>query len=243
MNKFTGAALSLALAFGATLPSIAQTTTNSASEQPLTGKVEKSEVTVQFPENRTETYSIDPALLTAMNLGEGSTVNFTNRKLGTITNVSRYSVSVQFANGDTESYLLTEEGRRTLTYGDRVVVTPDLQLARAENYLLTAADVQVPTSSMVSSSSSGSGSGTMSPPKPSDTAPSVPPSSSMSEPSTQPPDPSEPATTPTEPERVPPSSQSNPSDPTASPSSPDSPVPNTPKTPRGPNAPGTILKP
>jgi hypothetical protein len=240
MNKFTGAALSLALAFGATLPSIAQTTTNSASEQPLTGKVEKSEVTVQFPENRTETYSIDPALLTAMNLGEGSTVNFTNRKLGTITNVSRYSVSVQFANGDTESYLLTEEGRRTLTYGDRVVVTPDLQLARAENYLLTAADVQVPTSSMMSSSSSGSG--IMNPPTPSGTAPSTPPSSSMSDPSKAP-DPSEPATTPTEPERVPPSSQSNPSDPTASPSSPDSPVPNTPKTPRGPNAPGTILKP
>jgi hypothetical protein len=240
MNKFTGAALSLALAFGATLPSIAQTTTNSASEQPLTGKVEKSEVTVQFPENRTETYSIDPALLTAMNLGEGSTVNFTNRKLGTITNVSRYSVSVQFANGDTESYLLTEEGRRTLTYGDRVVVTPDLQLARAENYLLTAADVQVPTSSMMSSASSGSG--TMNPPTPSGTAPSTPPSSSMSDPSKAP-DPSEPATTPTEPERVPPSSQSNPSDPTASPSSPDSPVPNTPKTPRGPNAPGTILKP
>jgi hypothetical protein len=240
MNKFTGAALSLALAFGATLPSIAQTTTNSASEQPLTGKVEKSEVTVQFPENRTETYSIDPALLTAMNLSEGSTVNFTNRKLGTITNVSRYSVSVQFANGDTESYLLTEEGRRTLTYGDRVVVTPDLQLARAENYLLTAADVQVPTSSMMSSASSGSG--TMNPPTPSGTAPSTPPSSSMSDPSKAP-DPSEPATTPTEPERVPPSSQSNPSDPTASPSSPDSPVPNTPKTPRGPNAPGTILKP
>jgi hypothetical protein len=243
MNKFTGTALGIALAFGAILPCIAQTTTNSTSEQPLTGKVEKSEVTVQFPENRTETYSIDPALLTAMNLSEGSTVNFTNRKLGTIANVSRYSVTVEFANGDTESYLLTEEGRRTLTFGDRVVVTPDLQLARAENYVLTAADVQVPTSSMMSSTSSG----TMSQPTPSGTAPStspsVPPSSSMSEPSMTAPSPSEPATTPTELERVPPSTQSNPSDPTASPTSPDSPVPNTPKTPRGPNTPGTILKP
>jgi hypothetical protein len=154
MNKFTVAALGITLAFGAIFPSIAQTSTSATSEQPLAGKVasvEKSEVTVQFPDNQTETYRVDPALLTAMNLNEGSTVNFSNRKLGTITNVSRYSVTVEFANGDKESYLLTEEGRRTLTFGDRVVVTPDLQLARAENYLLTAADVQIPYISASSS--------------------------------------------------------------------------------------------
>jgi hypothetical protein len=241
MNKLTVAALGIALAFGAIFPSMAQTTTESASGQSLTGKVasvEKSEVTVQFPKNQTETYRVDPALLTAMNLSEGSTVNFNNRKLGTIANVSRYSVTVEFANGETDSYLLTEEGRRTLSFGDRVVVTPDLQLARAENYVLTAADVQVPTSSMMSSASTSSG--TMNKPMPSGTAPTMSPSSSMNDPSTTTPSPSEPAATPSEPERTPPS---NPSDPMATPSSSDTAVPNTPKTPRGPNTPGTILKP
>jgi hypothetical protein len=251
MNKFTVAALGITLAFGAILPSVAQTTTqttttqtttttNSMSGQPITGKVEKSEVTVQFPENQTESYQVDPALLTAMNLTEGSTVNFSSRKLGTITNVSRYGVTVEFANGDTESYLLTEEGRRTLTFGDRVVVTPDLQLARAENYVLTAADIQVPTSSMMASTSSSTSSGTMSQPMPSSTMPTTPPSSSMSVPDTTSPSPSEPAATPSEPERMQPS---NPSDPMASPSTPDTAVPNTPKTPRGPNTPGSVLKP
>ncbi len=240
MNKLTAAALGTALAFGAIFPSIAQTNTGATSEQPVTGKVAsvaKSEVTVQFPENQTETYRVDPALLTAMNLTEGATVNFNNRKLGTIVNVSRYSVAVEFANGDVESYLLTEEGRRTFTFGDRVVITPDLQLARADNYVLTAADVQVPMSAMMTRASSSSG--TMSQPMPNGMSPTVPPSSSMSVPSTTP-APSEPAATPTEPERTPPS---NPSDPVATPSSPDTSVPNTPKTPRGPNTPGSVLKP
>jgi hypothetical protein len=244
MNKLTVATLGMAFAFGAIFPSVAQTRTEATAEQPVTGKVASvanSEVTVQFPENQTETYRVDPALLTAMNLTEGSTVNFGSRKLGTITNVGRYSVTVEFANGDTESYVLTEEGRRTLTFGDRVVITPDLQLARADNYVLTAADVQVPTSSMMTSSSSSSG--TMRQTMPNSTSPTTPPSSSMSVPSTTAPAPSDPAATPTEPERTPASSPTNPSDPVAAPGTPDTAVPNTPKTPRGPNAPGSVLKP
>jgi hypothetical protein len=218
MNKLTVAALGMAFAFGAIFPSVAQTRTETTSEQPITGKVasvSNSEVTVQFPENQTETYRVDPALLTAMNLTEGSTVNFNSRKLGTVTNVGRYTVTVEFANGDTESYVLTQEGRRTLTFGDRVVLTPDLQLARADNYVLTAADVQVPTSYSMSSTSSSSG--TMTQPTPSTTAPTVPPSSSTPVPSTTTPGPSDPAATPTEPNRTPPSAPSAPSGTTTSP--------------------------
>jgi hypothetical protein len=154
MNKFSAAALGITLAFGAMLPSMAQTTTAANSEQTLMGKVSsgnKSEVTVQFPENQTQTYALEPGLITSMNLSDGSTVNFDRRKLGTITNVSRYGVVVEFADGETESYLLPQEGRATLTFGDRIVVTPDLRLARADSYVLTAADVKIPTSSMMSS--------------------------------------------------------------------------------------------
>jgi hypothetical protein len=243
MNKFSAAALGITLAFGAMLPSMAQTTTAANSDQTLTGKVSsgnKSEVTVQFPENQTQTYALEPGLITSMNLSDGSTVNFDKHKLGTITNVSRYGVVVEFADGGTESYLLPQEGRATLTFGDRIVVTPDLRLARADNYVITAADVKVPTSSMMSTTSgmsNTSGSGTMTQPMNSSGSTTQPsPSSLNPEPTT--PAPSEPAATPTEPERTPPS------DPTVtSPSSSDSTMPQTPKTPKGPNTPGTILKP
>jgi hypothetical protein len=199
MNKFSAAALGITLAFGAILPSVAQTTMAANSDQTLTGKVsagDKSEVTVQFPENQTQTYDLEPGLITSMNLSDGSTVNFDRRKLGTITNVSRYGVVVEFADGETESYLLPQEGRATLTFGDRVVVTPDLRLARADNYVLTAADVKVPTSSIMSTTSGSStttqpmnNGGTMTP------TPATPAT----------PAPSEPATTPAEPGRTPPS--------------------------------------
>jgi hypothetical protein len=215
MNKFSAAALGITLAFGAMLPSVAQTTMAANSEQTLSGKVSagnKSEVTVQFPENQTQTYDIEPGLITSMNLSDGSTVNFDRRKLGTITNVNRYGVVVEFADGETESYLLPQEGRATLTFGDRIVVTPDLRLARADNYVLTAADVKVPTSSMMSTTS---GSGTTTQP--------MNGSGSMT-PTPVTPAPSEPAATPAEPGRTPSS------DPTMkSPSSSDPTMPQTPK--------------
>jgi hypothetical protein len=215
MNKFSAAALSITLAFGAMLPSMAQTATEANSDQTLMGKVSsgnKSEVTVQFPENQTQTYALEPGLITSMNLSDGSTVNFDRRKLGTITNVSRYGVVVEFADGETESYLLPQEGRATLTFGDRIVVTPDLRLARADNYVLTAADVKVPPSSMMSTST---GTGTMT--QPTNSGGSMAPTPTT-------PAPSEPAATPAEPERTPPS---NPT--TTSPSSSDPTMPQTPR--------------
>jgi hypothetical protein len=185
MKKFTVAALGATLAFGAIFPAIAQTETS--SRQPLTGKVdsiEKPEVTVQFPENQTQTYRLEPGLVTAMNLKEGSTVNFDSRKLGTIVNVDRDSVVVEFADGETEPYFLYQEGRATLTFGDRVVVTPDLRLARAENYVLTAADIQ--------NVGSMSASSTVTPDTMTQPAPSTMPSPSTTTPS--PTAPVEPAT-------------------------------------------------
>jgi hypothetical protein len=145
MKKITTATLGMLLALGSILPVIAQTQPEKSTGQPLTGQVsstEKSEVTVQFPENKTQqTYRLEPGLVTSMNLSQGSTVSFDSRKLGTIINVDRDSVVVEFADGETEPYFLHQEGRATLTFGDRIVVTPDLRLARAENYVLTAADI------------------------------------------------------------------------------------------------------
>jgi LysM repeat protein len=152
MNKFTVITLSTAVVLGAIFPAIAQTEKPITAEQVLIGKVtsiEKPEVTVQFPENQEQTYHLDEALVKSMNLSQGSTVTIDHDKLGTIISVDRDSVVVEFADGKTAPYFLHQEGRGTLNTGDRIVVTPDRRLERAKNYVLTAADVQMPIAMIV----------------------------------------------------------------------------------------------
>jgi hypothetical protein len=160
MNKLTVMALGATVAVGAILPVVAQTAQPQPvqpqpAKQVLIGTVtatEQPEVTVQFPENKTQIYNLDAALVKSMNLTQGSIVNIDHNKLGTIVDVDRDSVEVEFAEGNIEPYFLHQEGRATLSVGDRVVVTPDQRLARANNYVLTAADVRMPTAMTVTTS-------------------------------------------------------------------------------------------
>jgi hypothetical protein len=161
MKKFTLSALGLTLALGAISPAIAQTDPSTSSmgttatEKPLMGKVVtegQPGVVVQFGNNREKTYALDPATVTALKLDSSSTVMLNNHKLGTITNANRQILTVQFADGEEKPYFITQEGRKTLGYGDEVVVTPSQRLVLADNYMLTAADVYVSPSMMASTS-------------------------------------------------------------------------------------------
>lgn len=178
MKKITTATLGILLAFGSVFPAIAQTQPEASTEQPLTGQVsstDKPQVTVQFSENKTQQiYRLEPGLVTSMNLSQGSTVSFDSRKLGTIINIDRDSVVVEFADGKTEPYFLHQEGRATLTFGDRIVVTPDLRLARAENYVLTAADIDSTSMSASSTVTPDPVNQPMPDAEPSTTSPTVP---------------------------------------------------------------------
>lgn len=193
MKNLSLIALGTTLFLGATFPASAQTempetpatitqpaTANpqfsngqATTEQVLTGKVESiesPEVSVQFSKNSTQTYRLDPALVQAMNLSKGSTVAFGDHKLGTIVNINRAAATVEFANGESDTYYLSQEGRATLTFGDRIVVTPDQRLARAENYILGAADVKDSASTLALGMSSESNQPVVNP-----ASPAVPP--------------------------------------------------------------------
>ena len=88
-------------------------------------------------------YQIEPAVITALKLTSGSTVLIKNSNLmsGRITDIKRNAIRVKLDNGTTQTYIATEVARRTLTTGDRVIVTPDTRIVRADRYTLTAKDV------------------------------------------------------------------------------------------------------
>ncbi|MGB8699340.1 MAG: hypothetical protein WCD18_07995 [Thermosynechococcaceae cyanobacterium] len=178
MNKLTVMLLGVTVAIGATFHVIAQTELPQPAKQFLVGTVtstEQPEITVQFPKNKAQIYNLDAALVKSMKLTQGSTVNIDYSKLGTIINVDRDSVKVEFADDKIEAYFLHQEGRATLSVGDRIVVTPDQRLARAENYVLTAADVRMPMSMTVNTSAN---SGTVNQ-NTSSNMPTTPPESSL----------------------------------------------------------------
>lgn len=125
-------------------PAAAQTSDVTVGEQ-VTGQIESindSTVTVRLSDGTVRTYEIDPATISSLNLSQGSTIllnrNFTS---GEIIRMGPRNVLVKLDNGETRYFIVTREERGTLTPGDRVVITPDQKIDRAESYVLTAKDV------------------------------------------------------------------------------------------------------
>jgi hypothetical protein len=168
MNKISLSVLGLTLAFSAVLPAVAQvdssyssTTLSSTSStgQPLTGTVDLSGqpmVKVLFPNSSEKSYMLSPDVTKSLNLTNGSSVLINNQKLGTITNINRQEVVVEFSDGTYKPYYLTQEGRRSLSPGDSVVITSNQRVRLASAYVLAPADVYVIPSMMASTSMSSS---------------------------------------------------------------------------------------
>lgn len=125
----------------------------------------------------TQTYNVDPSVISALKLEPGSNVviDGTRLSMGTISNLDSYTAEVKLDKSDEErSYILTREARRYLVVGDRVIITPDQRVVSADRYRLTSADLRMqsvavasaPTAESASSSSmaSSSSSQTVTPP-------------------------------------------------------------------------------
>lgn len=95
--------------------------------------------------NGNRVYQIDPTTITALNLTNGSIILVNSRNLmsGVITDINRYDLDVELDNGETENLLVTQEDRGILTTGDRVYITPNQRVVRADDYFLTARDVSL----------------------------------------------------------------------------------------------------
>jgi hypothetical protein len=76
---------------------------------------------------------------------------------GVVTYLTPNNASVELDDKAGEKdYILTQVSRRYLSLGDRVVITPDLNLIREDLYQLTASDLRLRSVAMASSSSSSS---------------------------------------------------------------------------------------
>jgi hypothetical protein len=117
--------------------------------QGTVSSIDEQTIAIQTTDG-TEVYNIDPELLTALKLQSGNTVVLDSTRLetGTITGIDRYTVKIDLDNGDRRSFVLDREGRGSLTFGDRVVLTPKdfpsrcQKLYLLENYELRAGDLR-----------------------------------------------------------------------------------------------------
>ncbi len=161
MKWLTGILVASALTVGVSVPAFSQTmTTSTLSGQDITGQIESvdgSVVRVKTTTGDTKIYQVEPSVISGLKLAAGSDVVIDNSRLqsGVVTYLSPYNASVELDGSDAEKdYFLTRVSRRYISLGDRVVITPDLQLIREDLYKLSAADLRLKTIAVVSSSSS-----------------------------------------------------------------------------------------
>lgn len=161
MKWLTGVLVASALTVGASLPALSNPTMTSVLPgQEVTGQVESvdgSIVRVKTTAGDTQVYRVEPTLISTLNLKTGSDVVIDGSRLqsGTISYLTAYTAAVDLDGSDEErDYILTRVSRRYLSLGDRVVITPDLHLIRADLYSLSASDLRLKPTMVASGTSS-----------------------------------------------------------------------------------------
>jgi RNase P/RNase MRP subunit p29 len=168
MKWLTGITLAAAIALGASLPALAESTASAIpTGKQITGQVsdiDGSTMTVKTAAGETQTFQVNRAVISSLKLENGSNVVIDGTRLqtGRVVHIDPYTAEVTLdQGGELKTYMLTREARRYLVVGDRVVITPDLRLVRTDLYKLTANDLRVQSAvvaSAVSTSSSASAS-------------------------------------------------------------------------------------
>jgi hypothetical protein len=150
MRWLTGIMLAAAIAIGASLPALADSTDSAIPTGKLvTGQVSAingSSLTMKTASGETQTFKVSRGLISALKLENGSNIviDATRLQTGRIAHLDSYTAEVTLdQGGEMKSYVLTREARRYLGVGDRVVITPDLRLVRSDLYKLTASDLRV----------------------------------------------------------------------------------------------------
>jgi hypothetical protein len=163
MKWLTGIVVASALAVGVSLPALSEPTmTSGFTGKQITGQVESlngSMLKLKTSTGDTQTYRVSPSVVSSLNLATGSDVVIDGSRLqsGVVTYLTPNNASVELDDKAGEKdYILTQVSRRYLSLGDRVVITPDLNLIREDLYQLTASDLRLRSVAMASSSSSSS---------------------------------------------------------------------------------------
>ncbi|MEM9137847.1 MAG: hypothetical protein AAGB01_10930 [Cyanobacteria bacterium P01_F01_bin.42] len=150
MRTFVNYLPGLAIAILVGQPGFANPTLEGGQEIEATvSSVTNSAVTLQTP-GGTETYKYHPDALAKLGLASGDSVvlDTTRFETGTITGLDAYTVKVRLDNDEKRSFILDREGRRFLTYGDRIVIRPSKfpsrcqRLYNLEDYELQGGDIR-----------------------------------------------------------------------------------------------------
>jgi hypothetical protein len=157
MKWLTGITLAAAIALGAAVPALAESTYSAIpTGKQITGQVSSidgSALTMKTASGETQTFQVNRGLISTLKLENGSNIVIDGTRLqtGRVVHIDPYTAEVTLdQGGELKSYILTREARRYLVVGDRVVITPDLRLVRTDLYKLTANDLRV-QSTMVAS--------------------------------------------------------------------------------------------
>ena len=155
MKLLTGSALALTISLGAMSPAFA----GMVPSGEINGEVQSidgSSIVVRAEDGSNQEFSIDPALISSYGLQQGSSVRIDGSGLrrGVITGVDDNTIKVRHDNGDTETYVFFREGRRFLSYGDRVIVNSQGKIESESSYRLTATEITPAYDFLVASSSS-----------------------------------------------------------------------------------------
>jgi hypothetical protein len=163
MKWLTGIVVASAFTVGISLPALSNpTTTNAIPAQEVRGQVESvdgSVVRLKTSAGDTQSYQVDPTVISALSLKTGSDIVIDGSRLqsGVLTYLTPNNASVALdGNGGEKDYVLTQVSRRYLSIGDRVVITPDLRLIRSDLYKLSSSDLRVQSAMVASSASSSS---------------------------------------------------------------------------------------
>lgn len=176
MKGLTGIAIASVVSIGIALNAVAESMKPvGLGGQQINGQVESvngSTLKLKTSNGETQTYNVDPSVISALKLETGSNIVIDGTRLttGIISSLDPYTAEVVLDKGGEErSYILTREARRYLSVGDRVIITPDQRVVSADRYRLSSTDLRmqsvavassskVETSSAVASSSSSSSS-------------------------------------------------------------------------------------
>jgi hypothetical protein len=165
MKWLTGIAIASVVSIGIAVSAVAESAKPMGlGGQLINGQVESvngSTLKLKTSDGATQTYSVDPSVISALKLAPGSNIVIDGTRLstGTISNLDSYTAEVKLdKNGEERSYILTREARRYLVVGDRVIITPDQRVVSANRYRLSSSDLRMQSVAVASASSAESAS-------------------------------------------------------------------------------------
>jgi hypothetical protein len=138
-----------ALCLGMSFPSFAQDITPKlVGAQPIIGTIESikgSVMTIQTLKGERQTFLIQPSLVQIFKLAPGTriTIDGSRLKIGTVKRLDANTMDVLLDGGNITTLVISGEALGGVSQNDRVVITPNGKVVRADRYKLSAGDIRL----------------------------------------------------------------------------------------------------